>query len=413
MCTPRRQKEAGIDMTNNLNAATKPIVAIDASRNRSGGAKTHLLGLLGAVDPRAHGIEQVHVWSYRQLLDALPDAPWLVKHNPPALEGSLFHQGWWQRRHLKRELKEAGCNVLLTTDAGSIARFWPSVVMSRDMLSFEPGEIDRFGWSRARLRLLLLRYLQVWSLRDATAALFLTRYAADVIQRFTGPLKACKVIPHGISDAFRTSERILPNKEVGAALRCVYVSNTDLYKHQWHVVEAVAMLRGRGHAVTLQLVGAGSGRADALARLREAVERHDGANEFVEIVGAVSHDQIPTFLRNADIFVFASSCENMPNTLVEAMAGGLPIACSQRGPMPEILRDAGVLFDPENPESIASAIEILLLDPQRRADCAKEARRLSNAYSWVRCATETWDLLGEVHAGRKDFVPRLTSSTYP
>ena len=35
----------------------------------------------------------------------------------------------------------------------------------------------------------------------------------------------------------------------------------------------------------------------------------------------------------------------MPNTLVEAMASGLPIACSDRGPMPEVLGDGGVLFD--------------------------------------------------------------------
>lgn len=391
-------------MTATSNAAA-PIVAIDASRNRSGGAKTHLLGMLGAVDPRDHGIEQVHVWSYAALLDALPDAPWLVKHCPPALERSLIHQGWWQRRHMPREIRAAGCNVLLTTDAGSIGRFSPSVVMSRDMLSFEPGEIDRFGWSTARVRLLLLRYLQIWSLRSASAALFLTRYASDVIQRFTGPLEFSKVVPHGISDSFRAPARDIPDTAGTAPVRCVYVSNADLYKHQWHVVEAIAMLRKRGHAVTLQLVGAGAGRASALERLTAALDRHDPARDFVEVVGAVSHPQIPGFLRQTDIFVFASSCENMPNTLVEAMAGGLPIACAQRGPMPEILQDAGEFFDPEDAASIAAAIEILLLNPQRRDACAREARRLSDAYSWTRCATETWSLLRQVHAARPEPWP--------
>ena len=57
-------------------------------------------------------------------------------------------------------------------------------------------------------------------------------------------------------------------------------------------------------------------------------------------------------LKRAHLFVFASSCENMPNTLVEAMASGLPIACSDRGPMPEILRDGGTYFDPENEVTI-------------------------------------------------------------
>lgn len=407
MSTRLRQKKVGFEMTSPSSEVAKSIVAIDASRNRSGGAKTHLLGILGAVDPRDHGIEKVHVWSYRKLLDALPDAPWLVKHNPQALERSLIHQGWWQRWHMPREVRAAGCNVLLTTCAGSIGRFSPSVVMSRDMLSFESGEIDRFGWSTARLRLLLLLYFQVWSLRRASAALFLTHYAADVIQQFTGPLESYKVIPHGISETFRTSA--LTTLKAPATVRCVYVSNSDLYKHQWHVVEAIATLRKRGHPITLQLVGAGAGRAAALKRLATALERHDPAHEFVEVVTAVSHDQIPSYLRQTDIFVFASSCENMPNTLVEAMASGLPIACSRRGPMPEILQHAGELFDPEDPASIASAIETLLVDPQRRADCAREARRLSNAYSWTRCATETWALLREVHAARRDVIAPITS----
>ena len=40
------------------------VVGIDASRNRSGGAKAHLLGIIKDSNPRAHGIEEVHVWSY-------------------------------------------------------------------------------------------------------------------------------------------------------------------------------------------------------------------------------------------------------------------------------------------------------------------------------------------------------------
>ena len=176
-----------------------PVIAIDASRNRSGGAKTHLQGILNALDPRRHGIASVHVWSYAKLLRELPDAPWLVKHSPAELDGSLLRQLWWQYRRLPIELEQCGCDVLLSTDAGSVCRFIPSVVMSRDMLSFEGNEMQRYRlFSFARLRLFLLRHMQVSSLRRAQGALFLTRYASTVIQRFTGALKQVRVIPHGI-----------------------------------------------------------------------------------------------------------------------------------------------------------------------------------------------------------------------
>jgi glycosyltransferase involved in cell wall biosynthesis len=374
-----------------------PVVALDASRNRSGGAKAHLLGLLRAGDPRPHGVSAVHVWSYQGLLRELPDEPWLVKHGAADLERGLPQQLWWQYRRLPDELERAGCDLLLSTDAGTVCRFEPSVVMSRDMLSFEDGEMQRYGLaSFARWRLELLKHMQVSSLRRSEADIFLTEYASGVIQRFTGPLPRTRVIPHGISEHFRRAPGARPS---GDGIRCVYVSNADLYKHQWHVVRAVARLRSAGHAVTLRLVGGGGGRGQAL--LDAALAEVDPDRRFVELVGAVRHDDIPVHLAGADVFVFASSCENMPNTLIEAMAASLPIACSNRGPMPEVLQDAGVYFDPEDPASIAAALERLVVDPALRASLAEKAHALACRYSWRRCAEETWRYLAEVWRDRQ------------
>lgn len=369
-------------------------VAIDASRNRSGGAKAHLLGILGAGDPRQHGIAVVHVWSYDNLLRELPDVPWIIKHCPPELNQSLLKQLWWQYRKLPSELANTGCDVLLSTDAGTVCRFTPSVVMSRDMLSFEGKEMQRYPLlSFSRLRLFLLKHMQISSLRRATGALFLTQYASSVIQRFTGKLQFVQVIPHGIGESFRQQTKGGLWREPVHSIKCVYVSNADMYKHQWHVVHAIASLRKEGHPVVLKLVGGGAGRAKVL--LEDAIKQVDPEGHFVELLDAVPHNEIPNHLAKADIFIFASSCENMPNTLVEAMAGGLPISCSDRGPMPEILKDAGTYFNPEDPASIAKAVEKLILDGSFRKSSAEKAKVLSNQYSWERCARETWRFLAK------------------
>lgn len=366
------------------------IVGIDASRNRSGGARGHLVGILRDSDPRAHGIDEIHVWSYANLLAALPDRPWLIPHSQPALERSLLHQVWWQWRHLLGEARAAGCQVLLNTDAGSICRFRPAVVMSRDMLSYEPGEIERYR-GKAWLRLWVLRYIQNRSLRRADGVVFLTRYAADVIQRFTGPLRRVAIVPHGVGEEFRGVAPRQDWRTTGRAVRCLYVSNAAPYKHQWHVVRAMADLRHRGFDLNLALVGGGSGSAQE--RLEAELAQSDPRREFVTTIGFLPAEQLPTLLSEADIFIFASSCENMPNTLIEAMAAGLPIACSDRGPMPEVLADGGVTFDPENPESIAAAVESLLLDSPLRDRCAKRALQIAGNYSWNRCGNETWQFL--------------------
>jgi glycosyltransferase involved in cell wall biosynthesis len=375
------------------------VVGIDASRNRSGGAKAHLLGIIRDSNPLAHGIEAVHVWSYPSLLAGLPDLPWLVKHSPPELERSLLHQIWWQYRTLPLEAKKHGCSVLLNTDAGSVCRFRPAVTMSRDMLSYEPGEIKRFGLSKARLRLLTLRVVQSQSMRFADGVIFLTQYAARVIQQTTGALRRIAVIPHGVGRAFvdRDSRAAWPT-DPGRSIRCLYVSNAAMYKHQWEVVRAISLLRSRGFNLELVLAGGGRGRAARL--LEKEIADNDPAGHFVKCLGFVPHDDLPSLLAGADLFVFASSCENMPNTLVEAMAVGLPIACSNRGPMPEVLRDGGVYFDPENPESIATAIETLIRDPELRMSVSKRAKGLSGQYSWTRCAAETWTFLKAVSESR-------------
>src|ERR1700716_643595 len=143
------------------------VVGIDASRNRSGGAIAHLVGILEGADPRTHGIRRVHVWAYDALLDSLPNVDWLVKHRPPSLGRSLAHQLWWQFRWLPTEARVHQCDILLNTDAGTVCRFRPSVVISQDMLSYEPGEMRRYRFSRMWMRLFALRYVQAASMKTA------------------------------------------------------------------------------------------------------------------------------------------------------------------------------------------------------------------------------------------------------
>ena len=139
-----------------------------------------------------------------------------------------------------------------------------------------------------------------------------------------------------------------------------------------------------------------------------------GASKYQEILHKVSskeyvytttdkppQQELPNHLAQADLFIFASGCENMPNTLVEAMAVGLPIACSNRGPMPEVLADGGVYFDPEDADSIAEAIEQIVQSPALRLAIAQRAKVLSQQYNWKRCADETWAFVAETYLRTK------------
>ncbi len=376
------------------------IVGIDASRNRSGGAEAYLIGILTEGDPVKHGISEIHVWGPRLLLNTIPDYQWLVKHSPPELEQSLIKQLVWQAMQQAREAKAVGCDILFTTDASTLCRFKPMVVLSQDMLSYEPGVMRHFGLGKQRLRLILILLLQNWAFRFADGVIFLTHYAATVIQQSCGTLKRVAYIPHGVGSDFKQIKQSQPWPSDGKReIRCLYVSNAAMYKHQWVVVRAIEYLRKRGYNLTLTLIGGGSGRAQRL--LDAQIVASDPAREFVRQLDFVPQKALPEYLAQADLFVFASSCENMPITLIEAMAVGLPIACSNRGPMPEVLNDGGVYFDPKDANSAAEAIEQIIQSSELRLGIAHRANFLSQQYNWKRCADETLAFVAQTYLRTK------------
>lgn len=371
------------------------ILGIDASRNRSGGAIAHLIGILTSSNFTNFGITEIHIWSYKKLLDKLPNIKGLHKHNPGFLEKGISLQLFWQFFLLPKELSKTQCDIVFNTDAGTIGRFSPSITMSQDMLSYEPGEMKRLKWGKERIRLIFLYYIQNRSLKNSDGVIFLTNYASNVIQSATGKLNRVKIIPHGMHDIFQKIHKSITWPTNGEReIRCIYISNTALYKHQWHVVRAIALLRKDGYPVSLTLIG-GCGNGEAKNRLLEELNFSDPNKSFVHLYDFIKNEEIPNHIAQSDIFLFASSCENMPVTLIEGMVSGLPIACSNRGPMPEVLKDGGVYFDPENPNSILSALKTLIDNKKIRELSAELSPQIASEYSWKRCGDETFDFISK------------------
>jgi glycosyltransferase involved in cell wall biosynthesis len=268
------------------------------------------------------------------------------------------------------------------------------------MLPFETAEMKRYGFSKMGIKVRALRHAQTFSFRKADGVIFVSQYARDLVEREVGRLPgACTVIPHGINSRFRFAPR--PALEIDhysqdRPFRWLYVSKVDAFKHQWSVIEALARLKKDGWPVALDLVG-GTAYSKAARRMEEALKRFDPCGEFVRQHGEIPYGTIEDCYHRSDGAVFASSCESISIILLEKMAGGLPIACSNRGPMQEILGSAGVYFDPENPSSIAEACAQLMRAPSIREEKAAMAYRRALAYTWERSAGHTFSFLREVY----------------
>lgn len=374
------------------------ILGIDASNIRIGGGVTHLVELLRAADPPGCGFSRVIVWGGRDTLDRIEGRDWLKKASEPLLNKSLGGRAYWQRLQLSRLARENRCDLLFVPGGSYAGNFRPVVTMSRNMLPFEWGEMKRYGWTGKTWKNLLLRYVQARTFSRADGLIFLTSYARDLVLRLIGGTSAeVGIIPHGVDDRFFQPPReqlAITSYGPGKPFRILYVSIVEVYKHQWHVARAVARLRDEGWPVILEL--AGPAYPPALRRLNQTLRRVDPAGETVRYSGPVPYPELPDLYRRADLVLFASSCENMPNILLEGMASGLPIASSDRGPMPEILGPEGVYFDPEDPPGIAEAVRSLIASPGLRAEKARASFRRSRGYSWKRCAGETMGFLAKL-----------------
>jgi glycosyltransferase involved in cell wall biosynthesis len=273
------------------------------------------------------------------------------------------------------------------------------VTMNQNLLPFEWHELLRYGWSAMTVKFALLRFTQAATFRRADGLIYLSGYARDVVGRFIRGRRPLETtIAHGIHPRFfmapRAARRI-EDCEPGQPMRILYVSIVDVYKHQWHVAEAVAQLRAAGVPVALDLVGPAG---FATPRLQATLRRVDPAGQAIRYLGAIPYEQLHQMYTATDIAVFASSCETFGQILTEAMAAGLPVACSRRAAMPELLGDAGEYFDPERPTEIAAALRRLIDSPALRAKMAAAAHARAQLFSWEKCAEETFQFLAR--AGR-------------
>lgn len=367
-------------------------ILIDASRNRSGGAISHILGILNdGINPSVYGIKKVYVCSYSKLLNRINDKPWLCKVNHIFLEKSIFHQLIWQIFILPRYFKNRKINVCLYTDASAYVMIKNSIVMSRDMLSFEPGHIDLFPNFKDRLRLKIIGWLQIRSMRKAKNVVFLTKYAKYVISKYTGSLNSVSIIPHGLKNNFINVWK--HRKELSKPISIIYVSNASHYKHHINVLKAVKEINKKGIDVKLNLIGANIGPAST--KLQNAIKIED-AKSYVRTTKFMNANEIVDELKTADLGIFASSCENMPNTLIEMMGSGIPIACSNRGPMLEVLGTSNFTFNPFK----SSEIYDVLMDMINNYETAKMHGKIclerSKKFSWVKCSKDTFKNISEL-----------------
>jgi glycosyltransferase involved in cell wall biosynthesis len=273
---------------------------------------------------------------------------------------------YWRGRRLPQILRDERADVLFNPNAILPRRRIRScayVVMSQNALPFDDVARNLFCSVSDRTKLALIRRSQIRALSQADGVAFISSYAARNISAQVPALCGTKTINYlGVDDAIFYPLHHDPSSQ--RELKIIYVSDLLPYKHHAEVLTALSEIR-RLYAgkFRLDLVG---GDWKGTKRKLTTQAKMLGVQDYVRFHGRVSEATVAILLRESDIGLFATSCENCPTTLIEKMKSGLAIASSNVGPMPEILGNAGLYFNPRSPAEIATALQRLLDDTQLR-----------------------------------------------
>ncbi len=372
------------------------IVGIDAVNLFSGGGLTHLKNIITHFNPNNHKIEKIIVWAKNDVLEFLEDQDWLDKRTNININGGLISRYKWILLNSKKEFIEH-CDILFSPGGLYFGGFRPYITMSRNMLLFDDKERKRLSLV-LRYKLLLSKYFQIKSIQNAAGTIFISKYAERVISEKLSLDKGKYIrIYHGISDEKKLSDknRSFSSFDTNHPINVLYVSSISFYKHQWNVIRAIKLLRDEGYKIILHLVGGAEPKA--LTKMNNTIDEINSKKEFVKYHGLQPFERIINFYRQADLFCYASTCENMPNILIEAMSSALPIACSISEPMPEFLKDAGMYFDAENIFEIKEALRKLILSVELRKQFSQKAFLLSKQYDWSKCSKATFQFIEETY----------------
>lgn len=362
-------------------------IVINALSARLGGGQTYLKNLL------AHLPEQ-------------PDLTILV-YAPPTLrlpEDRRIHRrvtSWptenpvlrtlWEKIVLPRILSREKAQILFCP-GGIIASRIPAgcktVTMFRNMIPFDAVVLALVPPGLQKLRNFILKPVMLRSMAKADLTIFVSNHARRVIETLVY-VRNPVVIPHGISAAFRTHTQTLQRPAwLPAGEYLLYVSRFDVYKHQFDVASAFAALpKDLTHRYKLLLVGETD---EVLARQVTKLAKEKQLDSQILVMGPVAYADLPAAYQHATVNLFASSCENCPNILLEALGAGRAVLSSDVMPMPEFGGDAVDYFSPASPESIRDALVRVLQNESRRNELAAAATRRSADFDWAHTSQKTW-----------------------
>lgn len=338
-----------------------------------GGTEIYLRAMLDALAAADHANEWF-VFVNAETERLAPAAPNFHDVRTGVRASSRVTRLSWEQLALPGACRELGIDVLW--NPGFTAPAWgacPNVTVFHDLQHKRHPEFFRW-WELPFWRLFL------WlSARRSQRLIAVSEATREDLKRFYGV--DAVTIPHGVDERFFT---------LGAEWRprpyLLYVSTLHPHKNHDRLIRAFTRFRASHPEFELVLAGM-KGFADV------------ALPEGVRATGWIPREELYALYMNAHAFLYPSRFEGFGMPVLEALAAGIPTACSDIEPLRTVAGEAALRFDPESDEAVFAAVERIATDEALRARLREAGPRQARRFSWGEAARRALDVLSAVASG--------------
>jgi glycosyltransferase involved in cell wall biosynthesis len=333
-----------------------------------GGTEIYLRNLLPAmaeIDP----VNEYFVFTNRETgADLVPKAPNFT-HSPQAVN-AVFRPGRliWEQTGLPLAARRLKLDRLF--NGGFTAPTFgpcPSVTVFHDLQHkrhpehfrwFELPFWDMFLYSAA------MRSSMLVAVSEATKQ--------DLMRFYKLPGSKIRVAPHGVEREFFD----IANEPDPGDPYLLCVSTLHPHKNLERLIRVFGEFRKLCPEYRLVIAGLRGFYTEALEKI---------ADEHVRLTGWVPRDELYGLFRKASAFIYPSTFEGFGMPVLEAMAAGLPLACSSIEPLRSFVHSSVLLFEPDDDAGMLEAMKLVTSDPSLRG----AARQHASQFTWQAAARET------------------------
>ena len=355
------------------------IIAVDASNLYSGGSITHMHNFLKFS---AKSRNNVIIFCFQDIYERFSEFEGNIEF---VIISNRYRKIFfiWQVLHSSILLKKLNVDILFVPGGIYLGSFRPFKVMCRNMLLFEKSQSDLYGLKNRSI-IKLKSLLNLYSYSQSSKVIFISNYAKDYLNKYKYLKEKGVIIHHGVDDYYHKTWRPL---EINDKVSFVCNSALEPYKR---VIELLDILSNYSEQyykkVELTIIG-GLSNETYFELIRDKIIDPE-FNVAVTIQSNLNKREIVNIYKNSHFFIFPSTCENMPNALIEAQVSGIPVISSNLGSAKEFLRDIDVAF---NPLIHVEAIEIIdkcVVDYTSLKTSALAF--IDDRYSWKKCVEQTY-----------------------